>query len=120
MDLGQFSNLQLSQGFRLVGIEIVEGPMLDAIGRPALAKAVIESNTIRIYLAAGQTPGEMSVSIYHEVLEAMTIGVPVPPPRVFNLTEAGFEQAAQDAYQRHGLANKVSVINFIHELGFGQ
>ena len=120
VDLNSFRDLPLPQGFRLLRIELVADPMLDAIGRPALAKATIENRTIAIQLAAGQTPEEMSVSIYHEVLEAMTIGAPVPPPSVFNLTEVGFEQAAQDAHQRHGLATKVSVIGLLYEFGFGQ
>ena len=48
--------------------------MRDAIGRPALARAVIEGRTISIEIATAQAPEELSVSIYHELLEAMTVG----------------------------------------------
>lgn len=118
MDFEQFSDLQLPQGFLLLGVEVAEAPMLDAIGRPALARAVIENGTISIYLTADQTPDEMSVSIYHEVLEAMTVGVFSPPAEVCDLNEAGFEQAAKDAHRRHGLANAASVLIFLREFGF--
>ena len=118
MDLDQFSNLQLPEGFRLLGVEFVDLPMLDAIGRPALARAVIENGTIAIYLAREQTPTERSVSIYHEVLEAMTVAVISPPPAVSDLNEAGFERAAMDAHRRYGLANAASVLIFLRDFGF--
>ena len=118
VDLNSFRDLLLPQGFRLLRIELVADPMLDAIGRPALAKATIENRTIAIQLAAGQTSEEMSVSIYHEVLEAMTIGVPFPPSAVRDFTEAAFEQAAKRAHRQHGLASKASVITFLYEHGF--
>lgn len=118
MDVTQFSDLQLPQGFVLHSIELARAPMRDAIGRPALAKAIIESHAISIELAADQAADELSVSIYHELLEAMTVGVASPPPAVCDLNEAGFERAAQDAHRRHGLANPRSVLAFLHEFGF--
>jgi hypothetical protein len=118
MDLESFAYLQLPGGFILRGIEIEDAPMLDAIGRPALAKAVIEDQTISISLAAKQAPHEMSVSVYHELLEAMTVGHAHPPDAVSDSNEAGFEAAAIEAHRRHGLANPASVITFLHEYGF--
>ena len=118
MNLDQFSGLQLPQGFVLIRIELVQAPMRDAIGRPALARAVIEGRTIFIDLAADQTADELSVCIYHELLEAMTVGVALPPLMVCDLNEAGFERAAKDAHRRHGLAKACSVIDFLHEFGF--
>jgi len=92
--------------------------MRDAIGRPALARAVIEGRTISIEIATAQAPEELSVSIYHELLEAMTVGVQSPPRAVWDLNEAGFEQAAQVAHRLHGLANPRNVIIFLGEFGF--
>ncbi|MGA0111150.1 MAG: hypothetical protein ACO3PN_03490 [Chthoniobacterales bacterium] len=118
MDLARFKNLKLPQGFILLGIQLVTDPMRDAIGRPALARAVIEGNTVSIELAAAQTPDELSVSIYHELLEAMSVGVQSAPRAVWDLNEAGFEQAAQDAHRFHGLANPRNVLTFLSEFGF--
>jgi hypothetical protein len=118
LDLTQFSGLRLPQGFILLGIEFVDAPMRDAIGRPALARAVIEGRTVSIEIAAAQTPEEWSVSIYHELLEAMTVGVQSPPRAVWDLDEAGFEQAAQDAHRLHGLANPRNVLTFLSDFGF--
>ena len=92
--------------------------MRDAIGRPALARAVIEGRSILIELVAAQTAEELSVSIYHELLEAMTVGVQSPPRAVWDLNEAGFEQAAQDAHRLHGLANSRNVLTFLSDFGF--
>ena len=92
--------------------------MRDAIGRPALAKAVVEGHAISIELAADQAADELSVSIYHELLEAMTVAVPSPPPAVCDLNEAGFERAAQDAHHCHGLANPRSMLAFLSDFGF--
>ncbi len=118
MDFTEFKSLILPSGFVLLGIEFEDGPMLDAIGRSALAKAVIEDGTISIHLAVGQSPDELSISIYHEVLEALTVGAANPPSAVGGLNEAGFEQAATEAHRRHGLANPARVLKFLHEFGF--
>ena len=92
--------------------------MRDAIGRPALARAVIEGHTVSIEIASAQTPDELSVSIYHELLEAMTVGVQSPPRAVWDLNESGFEQAAQDAHRLRGLANPRNVLTFLSDFGF--
>ena len=110
MNLAAFRGLQLPNGFTLLKIELVAPPMSDAIGRPALARAVVEGDTVSIDLVADQTSDELSVSIYHELLEALTVGVPSPPQAVCDLNEAGFEKAAQDAHHRHGLANPHNVL----------
>ena len=83
-----------------------------------MARAVIERDTISIDLVADQTSDELSVSIYHELLEALTVGVPSPPQAVCDLNEAGFEKAAKDAHRQRGLANPDNVLNFLHEFGF--
>ncbi len=92
--------------------------MRDAVGRPDLARALIEGRTISIEIATAQALEELSVSIYHELLEAMTVGVQSPPRAVWDLNEAGFEQVAQGAHRLHGLANSRSVIIFLSEFGF--
>jgi len=79
MDLESFKSLRLPGGVILLGIELEEAPMVDAIGRPALAKAVIEGNTVAVALAAGQASAEMSISIYHELLEALTVALAARP-----------------------------------------
>ena len=41
MDLNAFSNLLLRGGLRLRWVQRVLGPLVDALGRPALARTVI-------------------------------------------------------------------------------
>ncbi len=118
MDLESFKSLRLPGGVILLGIELEEAPMVDAIGRPALAKAVIEGNTVAVALAAGQAPAEMSISIYHELLEALTVALAAPPASVCDFNEAGFEDAAREAHRRFGLASPSTVLTFLHDFGF--
>ena len=118
MDLESFKSLRLPGGFILLSIELEDAPMVDAIGRPALAKAVVEGNTVAIALSAAQVPAEMSVSFYHELLEALTVGLADPPASVCDLNEAGFEAAAREAYRCFGLARPSTVLNFLHDFGF--
>ena len=49
-NLPSFRDLPLPGGFILPGITLVPGPMIDPIGRPALAKTVIEGQRIAIVL----------------------------------------------------------------------
>jgi hypothetical protein len=47
---------------------------------------------------------ELSISLYHEVLEAATVAGYSPPPTVLEFNEGRFEEAAQSAHARLGVA----------------
>jgi subtilisin-like proprotein convertase family protein len=63
---------------------------------------------------------EVSISIYHEILEAVTVAHDSPPESLSILNEAGFEQAAQDAHQKYGFATPSSVIEFLKNYEFNE
>lgn len=119
MDLTGFNGLNLPGGFHLREIQFSEANMIDPLGRPALAKSVIEGTKISISLQPLAEP-EISVSIYHEILEALTVAHDSPPESVLMMNEADFEQAAQDAHQKFGFATPSSVISFLHLYGFNE
>lgn len=74
MNLEDFEFLSLRGGFLLQEITVQETPMFDAMGRPALAKTSIIGTNLRIELAASTPDSEqISISIYHEVLEATAV-----------------------------------------------
>lgn len=105
LDLSPFQNLALRGGFLLVEVRLTAQPLLDPIERAATAQTVIHGHHFHIYLRADLDERELSVSLYHEVLEAATVAAERPPEAVLELNEGHFEQAAQAAHQRLGLAS---------------
>jgi len=117
MNLSAFEGLELPGQFFLQGIHLTSADLVDPIGRPALAKSVIQGTTIAIFLTP-QSKEEESISIYHEVLEALTVAFDSPPESVLEMNEADFEHAAWAAHQNFGFASPENVINFITAYGF--
>ncbi len=119
MNLADFKNLPLHGGFLLLGVKVADGPMVDAIGRLALAKTHIVGSTLEIELGCSiPDPDEISISLYHEVLEAATVAALSPPRSVWDLNEAGFEAAAHDYHQRLGIATPDTLNQMLAEFGF--
>jgi hypothetical protein len=119
MSLDEFQYLPLRGGFLLVRVVVVSAPMADALGRRALARTTIIGNNLEIELAdsSGGEDG-ISVSLYHEVLEAATVAALHPPAAVCELNEAGFETAALDCHRRLGPATPISLNQMLAEFGF--
>ena len=67
--LSSFRGLPLPGGFTLDSIEAVPGPLVDPIGRAALAKTTIQGARITVVFDAAQSADEQSISIYHEQIE---------------------------------------------------
>lgn len=105
IELAVFRNLPLRGGFVLEKVEIAAAPMEDAIGRPALARTVVIGATLSIELRSEMLDDEMSVSLYHEVLEGLTVATQNPPAMVIHLNEADFEVAARRMHSDFGFAS---------------
>jgi len=60
----------------------------------------------------------LSISLYHEILEAATVAAEQPPDKVLNLNEGDFEQAAQSAHARFGTASPDTLNQLLEEFGF--
>lgn len=119
MTLDVFDYQPLRGGFLLVKIAVTSEPMFDAIGRVALARTSIVGANITIELSADfAAPEQFSISIYHEVLEAATVGALNPPAAVCELNEAGFEAAAQHAHATLGEASPDTLNRMLAAFGF--
>ena len=99
MDLSVFQNAQLAGGFTLSRIETSREPFADAIGRPALPKTSIIGRRFEIIVSDGLDDRELSVTLYHEVLEAATVAADPAPDSVIELNEQDFDRIA---YEMHG------------------
>jgi hypothetical protein len=89
LNLEAVDYLPLRGGFLLPEITMQTEPMFDAMGRPALAKTSIVGTNLKIELAAANRDlDQMSISIYHEVLEGAAVAASQPPLSVCSLNEA--------------------------------
>lgn len=83
-------------------MELSQTPLRDALGRDAVAQTQVIGRELHITLRSGQSDEELSMSLYHEVLEAATVASASPPHRVVEFNEGDFEQAARTAHGRWG------------------
>ena len=61
----------------------------------------------------------MSITLYHEILEAATVAVDIPPAAVLDFNEGDFERAAREAHQRWGNAAPDNLNRLLQFHGFG-
>ena len=94
IDVGAFQNLELQSGFRIVRIEITNELITDAIGRQAIARIRIIGREFDLLIRAGLSERELSVTLYHEILETVAVAMENPPAAVRELNEGDFEHAA--------------------------
>jgi len=119
MNLDDFQYLPLHGGFLLLKVNVAREPMTDAMGRPAHARTTIVGTNLEIVLGdSHDDPAELSISLYHEVLEAAAVAALRPPPAVCELNEAGFEAAALDCHRRMGLATPANLNQMLADFGF--
>ena len=119
MNLEEFRHLPLRGGFLLRRVAFTAEPMVDALERPALARTTIIGSNIEIeHCGINPDAGEISVSLYHEVLEGAAVAALHPPASVCELNEAGFEAAARECHHRLGTASPAALNQMLAEFGF--
>jgi hypothetical protein len=118
VDFAVYTNLPLRGGFLLVRVTASPEVLVDAIGRPALARTVIIGMRFEIQLRGEMPEEEISVSLYHETLEAATVATLNPPAAVIELNEAGFETAARRMHAELGSASPTNLNTMLEIFGF--
>ncbi len=118
LDLTPFQNLPLRGGFLLVEAQLTASPLLDPIERAATAETLIRGRQFFVSLRADLDERELSISLYHEVLEAATIGSDRPPDPLPEFNEGDFERAARAAHERWGTASASTLNLLLAEFGF--
>jgi len=73
---------------------------------------------LSIYLRADLDEQELSISLYHEVLEAVTVALDRPPSAVCEFNEGDFEAAANKAHFTYGAASASTVNQMLEDYGF--
>ena len=118
IDLRQFKNLRLHGGFTIKGIELTKAPIVDAIGREAVAQTSTIVREFRLLIRAGLSEAELSITLYHEILEAAAVAVANPPDNMIDFNEADFERAAREAHGRWGNASAANLNLLLQFHGF--
>ena len=112
-----FSRARLLGGYTIADIVRTDEPLLDPLGRTAVAHTEITGREFLITIY-NQDDKEWSVSLYHEILEAMTVASADPPPSVIEFNEGDFERAGYKAYDQFGPASPESLNRMLQFYGF--
>ena len=118
IDIWQFKNLRLHGGFIIKDIGLTDEPIMDAIGREAVAQTSGIAREFRLLIRAGLSEPELSITLYHEILEAASVAIASPPATVMDFNEADFERAAHEAHERWGNASPANLNLLLQFHGF--
>jgi hypothetical protein len=115
---GSYDGVRLPGGFTITGILLIAEPIVDALGRAAVAKTQIVGREFVITVVVNLDEKEWSVTLYHEVLEAMAVASDSPPASVIDFNEGDFERAGYEAYGRFGPVSPESLSRMLLFYGF--
>jgi hypothetical protein len=118
MNMERFKNARLSGGFVIAAIEFTDIPFVDAIGREAIAKTGIVGTTFDVMIRSGLDERELSVTVYHEILEAASVASLEPPEQLIDFIEEDFERSAYTMHDRFGEASPENLNRMLQLYGF--
>jgi hypothetical protein len=116
--LQEFVERQVRGGFIIVRLGISTAQLIDALGREAIARTYIVGRQFSITIRAGLSDKELSVTIYHEILEAATVASIDPPEAVRSFNEGDFERAAYQAHEKFGEVSPANIDRMLQFHGF--
>lgn len=79
---------------------------------------ILSRNNSSSSFARGLSEGEISVTIYHEILEAATVASIDPPEAVRSFNEGDFERAGYRAHELFGPASPENLDRMLQFYGF--
>ena len=120
IDPEALTNTRLLGGFIIAAVEFTNEPLTDAIGRPAIAKTGIVGGTFDVVIRRDLDERELSVTIYHEILEAASVAAQDPPHQVVDFTEADFDRIAYAMHESLGEASPANLNRMLQLHGFGE
>lgn len=120
IDAATFTNTRLRGGFVIAGVEFTAEPMVDALGREAIAKTGIVGMSFDLLIRAGLDERELSVTLYHEILEAAAVASADAPASVVDFNEADFERSAYAMHDELGEASPENLNRMLQLHGFGE
>ena len=82
---------------------------MDGLGREAIGQTRAIVREFRLLIRSGLSEEELSITLYHEILEAASVATADPPSSVIDFNEADFERAARNAHERWGNASVMNL-----------
>lgn len=120
IDASSFKAVRLFGGFVITDVQFTATPMVDALEREAVAQTRIVGCKFQLLIQAGLSDRELSISLYHEILEAATLASLRPPDSVLEFNEGDFERVAQAAHAEWGEATLENLNRMLQSYGFRQ
>jgi hypothetical protein len=114
----QFVGRQTRGGFTIVRLEVADALLADALGRKAIARTHIVGGQFSITISSSLSDEELSVTLYHEILEAATVASIHPPDAVRSFNEGDFEQAGYQAHEQFGRVSRENLDRMLQFYGF--
>ena len=118
IDAATFRNTRLRGGFVIVEIAFSVAALVDALGREAIARTGIVGKRFDVLIRPGLDDRELSVTLYHEILEAAAVASADPPASVMNFNEADFERAGYAMHAELGEASPENLNRMLQLHGF--
>jgi hypothetical protein len=81
-------------------------------------RTTVIGREFKITIRGGLTEEELSVTLYHEILEAMTVASDNPPTNVRMFNERDFERAAYRGHEEFGEASPATIDLMLQSHGF--
>jgi hypothetical protein len=113
-----FENALLQGGFTIVHVELSTERLVDAMEREAIARTQIIGRKLIVTIQPGLSDKEWSVTLYHEILEAITVACDDPPESVMEFNEGDFERAGYEAHDRFGPVTPENLNRMLQSYGF--
>jgi hypothetical protein len=115
-----FVGLRLRDGFIITQIESTDEPLVDTLGRVAAAQTTIIGQRLSLRLRVDMDERELSLTLYHEILEAVAVGSAHPPEILLDFNEGDFELAAQKMHGKLGPATPETLNRMLQLYDFPQ
>ena len=113
-----FAGAQLRGGFEIVRLDVAKNALVDPLGREAIARTHIIAKQFFVTIRPGLSEDEVSVTIYHEILEAATVASVAPPKIVRDFGEVDFEHAGYRAHEQFGAVSLENLDRMLQFYGF--
>ena len=120
MNTFAYHNFLLTTGHVISSLILTDEPMVNAVGYEAIGWTQTIGKQLSIRIKADLSDEELSVTLYHEVLEALTVAVWYPPASVTEFAENDFDQAAYAMHEKFGPVTPENLNLMLQFFGFGQ
>ena len=113
-----FCGLLLLEDLSISQVAVVDTPIQDLFGNLASGKTLVAGRKLHIQISSALSDMEKSVTLYHEVLEALTVVTAHVPESVRNFAEKEFEQEGYRTFNRFGMATPSALHRMLQFYGF--